>query len=120
MDDPVLKPEHAGVSLRTIAVIAYGLFALGFITSGLLAFATIAAVIIIFIKRPDATGTIYASHFDWLMSTFLWSLLWMALSLVATLIFIGWLGLFATVIWVLYRLIRGFLALLDGRAIDRR
>lgn len=47
MDDPVLKPEHAGVSLRTIAVIAYGLFALGFVTSGLLAFATIAAVIII-------------------------------------------------------------------------
>lgn len=106
-----------GVSLRTICMITYGLFALGFVTSGVFAFATLAAVIIIYVKRPDAAGTIYANHFDWLISTFLWSLLWLALSFLTMFIAIGWLGLIATVIWVLYRLIKGFLALLEGRPV---
>jgi uncharacterized membrane protein len=98
-------------------MIAYGLFALGFLTSGLLTFATLAALIVIYIKRADAAGTIYATHFDWIMSTFLWSLLWLALSFLTMFIGIGWLGLIATVIWVLYRLIKGFLALLDNNAV---
>ncbi len=38
----------------------------------------------------------------------------MAISFVLTLIYIGWVGMVATVIWVLYRLIRGWLALLEG------
>lgn len=117
MSQYVPEPSSSGLSLRTICMIAYGLFALGFVTSGLFALATVAAIIIVYIKRADAAGTIYATHFDWLISTFLWSLLWMGLSLIATLIFVGWLGILATVIWVLYRLIRGFLALLDGKPV---
>lgn len=111
--------EHAnaGPSLRTLTMITYGLFALGYVTSGLFTFATLAAMIIIYIKRPDAAGTVYSTHFDWLVATFLWSLLWLALSFLTTFIGIGWLGLIATVVWVLYRLIKGFLALLDGQAI---
>lgn len=106
-----------GPTLRTICLIAYGLFALGFLTSGLFTFATLAAVIIIYIKRSDAAGTVYASHFDWLINTFLWSLLWLLLSFLTMFIGIGWIALIATVVWVLYRLIKGFLALLDGKPI---
>ena len=115
--------EHAspkatpGLSLRTLCLVAYGLFALGFLTSGVFALATVAAVIIVYIKRPDAAGTIYASHFDWLIGTFLWSLLWLGLSLLGTFIVIGWVGLLITAIWVLYRLIRGFLLLLDAKPV---
>jgi uncharacterized membrane protein len=98
-------------------MITYGLFALGYVTSGLFTFATLAAIIIIYIKRPDAAGTFYSTHFDWLIATFLWSLLWLALSFLTTFIGIGWIGLIATVVWVLYRLIKGFLALLDGNPI---
>jgi len=111
------EQPKAGPSLRTLTMITYGLFALGYVTSGLFTFATLAAIIIIYIKRADAAGTVYATHFDWLVATFLWSLLWLALSFLTTFIGIGWLGLIATVIWVLYRLIKGFLALLDGNAI---
>lgn len=118
MNEPQQNQPAAGVSLRTVCLVAYGLFALGFLTSGILAFATLAAVIIVYLKRPDAAGTYYASHLDWLMNTFLWSLLWLGVSFLATFILIGWLGLFATVIWVLYRLIRGLLALLDGRPVS--
>ncbi|UOD50829.1 DUF4870 family protein [Orrella daihaiensis] len=107
----------SGPSLRMISMIVYGLFALGFVTSGLFTFATLAAVIIMYVKRADAAGTLYATHFDWLINTFLWSLLWLALSFLTMFIGIGWLGLIATVVWVLYRLIKGFLLLLDGKPI---
>ncbi len=107
----------SGPSLRTVSMFVYGLFALGFVTSGLFTFATLAAIIIIYIKRSDAAATIYATHFDWLISTFLWSLLWLLLSFLTMFIGIGWIGLIATVVWVLYRLIKGFLALLDGKPI---
>ena len=107
----------SGPSLRAISMVVYGLFALGFVTSGLFTFATLAAVIIMYIKRADAAGTVYATHFDWLINTFLWSLLWLALSFLTMFIGIGWLGLIATVVWVLYRLIKGFLLLLDGKPI---
>jgi uncharacterized membrane protein len=51
-----------------------------------------------------------------LLRTFWWALLWMAISALAVYIFIGWIGLAATVVWVLYRLIKGLLALLEGNA----
>jgi len=98
--------------LRTLTHVAYGLYGLGFLTGGFLGMATLAAVVLIYIKRADTAGTIYAAHFDWLLRTFWWALLWLALSAIATLIFIGWLGVVATLVWVLYRLIKGWLALL--------
>lgn len=107
----------SGPSLRTISMIVYGLFALGFVTSGLFTFATLAAVIIIYIKRADAAGTVYATHFDWIVNTFMWSLLWLLLSFLTMFIGIGWIGLLATVVWALYRLIKGFLLLLDSKPI---
>jgi len=116
MSEMQSQSPEPGVSLRNITIVAYVLFGLGFLTSGLFAFAPIAAIMIIYIKRPDAAGTYYASHFDWLISTFLWGLLWMFLSYLLVFVLIGWLGLVATILWVLYRLIRGVLALLDGKA----
>lgn len=103
-------------SLRTITWVAYALFGLGFITSGLFAFAPIAAIILIYLKRDDAAGTIYATHFDWLLSTFFWGILWLVVSYLLIFILIGWLTLVVAMLWVLYRLIRGLLAMLDGKA----
>jgi len=115
--DPQIPPASAPTpDLRTLTHVAYGLFALGFVTGGILGVATLAAVVLMYIKRSDTAGTMYASHFDWLLRTFWWSLLWLAISLIAMVIFIGWLGVIATVVWVLYRLIKGWLALLEGSA----
>ncbi|KCB21020.1 hypothetical protein L541_1428 [Bordetella hinzii CA90 BAL1384] len=97
-----------------MAHVSYGLFALGFLTGGILGVATLAAVVLMYLKRSDTAGTVYASHFDWLLRTFWWSLLWLAISFVLMLIYIGWIGMVATVVWVLYRLIKGWLALLEG------
>jgi uncharacterized membrane protein len=116
VSDPQIPVFNNSPDLRAITHVAYGLYALGFITGGFLAIATLAAIILVYVKRADAAGTYYASHFNWLLRTFWWALLWLAISAVATLIFIGWIGVVVTVIWVLYRLIKGWLALLEGRA----
>ncbi|AVG43781.1 hypothetical protein CE205_22020 [Achromobacter insolitus] len=116
VSDPQTPVPGTTLDLRTLTHVAYGLYALGFLTSGFLGIATLAAVVLMYLKRSDAAGTVYAAHFDWLLRTFWWALLWLAISAIATLIFIGWIGLAATVIWVLYRLIKGWLALLEGTA----
>ena len=115
MSDPQIPSQPSKVlDLRTLTHLTYGLFALGFITSGFLGIATLAAVVLMYLKRTDAAGTMYAAHFDWLLRTFWWMLLWLAISAILTVIFIGWLGVLATVVWVLYRLIKGWLALVSG------
>ncbi|CAM4204107.1 Transmembrane protein [Bordetella tumbae] len=115
MSDPQIPTQpNNSLDLRTLTHVTYGLYALGFVTGGFLGIATLAAVVLMYLKRTDAAGTMYAAHFDWLLRTFWWALLWLAISAIATLIFIGWLGVVATVVWVLYRLIKGWLALMEG------
>lgn len=117
MDDTLLDPQQPNLStLRTVSWVAYALFALGFLTSGLFALGPIAAVIMIYLKRSDAAGTIYAQHFDWLLSTFFWGLLWLIVSYILIFVLIGWIALGITLLWLLYRLIKGVLAMLDYRA----
>jgi uncharacterized membrane protein len=115
VSDPQIpsQPNNA-LDLRTLTHVTYGLFAVGIVTAGFLGIAILAAVVLMYIKRTDAAGTMYAAHFDWLLRTFWWSLLWLAVSAIFTMIFIGWIGVLATVIWALYRLIKGWLAFMAG------
>lgn len=104
------------IDLKTIVTVAYCLFALGVVTAGFFSVAILATMVLIYVKRADASGTVYAMHFDWLTQTFWWGLLWLALSGLATYIYIGWIGIIVTTVWVLYRLITGGLALLENRS----
>jgi uncharacterized membrane protein len=85
----------------------------------------IVAVIIAYVKRDDAKGTWTASHATWLIRTFWWSFLWNVIGMLVLftlgLILIGipiayaiWI---ATTIWVIYRLVRGYLYFKDSQAI---
>ena len=81
----------------------------------------IVAVIVCYAKRSDAAGTWVASHFTWLIRTFWWSLLWSVIGFVLFVTLIGipfaiaaWI---ATAIWVLYRVVRGYLIFKDSRPI---
>jgi len=114
MTDTTPSPSN-GPGLRTLTHIAYGLFALGALSAGLFGVAVLAAVVLAYVKRPDAAGTVYHVHLDWLLATFWWALLWLAISIVATWLFIGWIGVAATVIWLVYRVIKGWLALCEGQ-----
>jgi len=74
------------------------------------------------VKRGDVRGTDLESHFRWQIRTFWFALLWVAVAFLLAITIIGipfaWLLVVATGVWVLYRIVRGWLALTDGRPIE--
>jgi uncharacterized membrane protein len=111
--------------LVTLAHVIYGLHAFSaltgmlspamIITAFLTGWPSIIAVILNYVKRSEVRGTWLDSHFSWQIRTFWFALLWLALGAVLFITVVGipfaivlW---FATGIWVLYRIIRGWLAL---------
>jgi uncharacterized membrane protein len=108
-----LTNPAAESNAKTLAWIAYGLYALGFVVG----LTSIAAIILNYVKRADVKGTIAESHFEWQIRTFWFGLLWSFVGMVLMLVIIGWLVLLADLVWVIYRLVVGALALNDGRPI---
>lgn len=115
----------------TAGLLAYALFGtaavVGLVSSGfpfiapLLGLIGIVGLIVAYVKRDDARGTWVASHFAWLIRTFWFSFLWAVVGwiLVATLIGIPIAILVWAVasIWVIYRVIRGYLLFKDSRPV---
>ncbi|WP_323016986.1 hypothetical protein [Castellaniella sp.] len=99
-----------GLTQRQLIHLMYALFAAGILSAGILGAAAIAAVVLAYLKRGDMVGTVYAGHIDWIIRTFWWGLLWLALSAVATVIFIGFATGVIAMIWIIYRLAKGWLA----------
>jgi uncharacterized membrane protein len=113
----------------------YGLHTLS-VTIGLLTGASIAsrfvfglpsivAVIMNYARRTEARGTWLEAHFRWQIRTFWFALLWMIVTLLVaaplTLIIVGVFlamgGFILIGIWVSYRVVRGWLALGNGRGV---
>ena len=81
----------------------------------LLVFASaIAGLVISYLHRGESQGP-YRSHHRWLIQTFWWSVLGWFVGVLTTGILLGWLILFVTGIWWLYRMIRGLLRLSENR-----
>jgi uncharacterized membrane protein len=107
--------------LINIGHIVYGCYALGFV----IGLTWLVGVIIAYVKRDEAAGTWLASHFRWQIRTFWWGLLWGILFMpVAALLFITLVGIpliyvlgIALVIWIIYRVVRGWLLLNDGKPV---
>ncbi|HZS66451.1 MAG TPA: hypothetical protein VFA72_05015 [Burkholderiales bacterium] len=100
--------------LKTVATIVYALQAAGFF----LGITWIAAVIIDYVKKDDATGTWLASHYRWQIRTFWWGLLWGVLGGILALLVVGFLILAADAIWIIYRIAKGWLRLSENREIS--
>jgi uncharacterized membrane protein len=101
----------ANESLKTLVAVVYGLQLAGF----LVAFTPVVGVILDYVKRPEARGTWLESHFTWQIRTFWWSLLWGAIGLALAIVVVGFFILLATAVWVLYRAIRGWVELAEGK-----
>ena len=101
-------------SVRKIAAICYGLYAV----SCVVGITAIAAIIVNYLKREDAAGTWVASHFEWQIKTFWYSLAGAIVGGVLMMVGIGFLILAAVGIWAIYRLVKGWLALNDGKPVD--
>jgi uncharacterized membrane protein len=119
--------------LVTLAHVIYGLHAFSaltgmlspamIVTAFLTGWPSIIAVILNYVKRSEVRGTWLDSHFSWQIRTFWFALLWLAIGGVLFLTVVGipfavvlW---FATGIWVLYRIIRGWTALSSQKELPR-
>jgi uncharacterized membrane protein len=92
------------------------------VTAFLTGWPSIIAVILNYVKRSDVRGTWLDSHFSWQIRTFWYALLWLAVGGILFITIVGipfafvlWVG---TGLWVLYRIIRGWLALSSQRSLD--
>jgi uncharacterized membrane protein len=106
---PVVKDDPA---LLRITHVVYGLLGLGLLLGW---FPAVIGVILNYVKLEDVQGTWLESHFRWQMRTFWWGLLWAAIGFILLLIMIGWFVLVADGIWILYRVIKGWLNLNDNK-----
>lgn len=99
---------------KNVALVVYVLYALSF----LYGITAIAGVVIAYIKRDDVRGTWLESHFAWQIRTFWWGLAWTVVGVVLALVAVGFLILFAVWIWAIYRVVKGWLRLNDGREVN--
>lgn len=107
----ILLDEEKAKSLKTITTVVYALQAASF----LFGITFIIAVIINYVKKPDVQGTWLESHFRWQIRTFWFGLLWSALGLLTAFVGVGYIILAANGIWILYRIVKGWLRLADTR-----
>jgi uncharacterized membrane protein len=71
------------------------------------------------VKRSEVRGTWLDTHFSWQIRTFWFALLWVLIGVILFITVIGipfaWGIWVITGIWVLYRIIRGWLALVSEK-----
>ncbi|MBN7771074.1 hypothetical protein KUV44_07305 [Marinobacter daepoensis] len=99
-------------SARNLAVAVYLLQALAFFTGGMTA---LVGVIINYVKLDDVRGSWIEPHFRWQIRTFWIGLLWSVVGMITAMLIIGWFILIGIAIWVIYRTVKGALALNDGK-----
>ena len=124
-DSHLITLTHVVYALHTFSVVSGMSSALLIVTAFLAGWPSIIAVILAYVKRDDARGSWLESHYRWSLRTFWLAVGWgigaalLTFLLVITIvgILIAWLPLLVLGIWVAYRVIRGWLALKDRRAL---
>ena len=113
IDDAPPPPdsEERLKSLKTITMVVYALQAV----SCLFGVTALAAIIVNYVKKDDVQGTWLASHFRWQIRTFWFGLLWFGLGMLTFLLLIGHFILVAAGVWFIYRIVKGWLNLMDGK-----
>lgn len=112
--DPLESLKNWALAVYILSIVSYFVGITGLV-----------ALIIAYVKRPDARGTFVESHFTWNIRTFWYSLLWLlvivgvglaslgasraGLSVAALLGALGLLG------WVIYRIVRGLVYLSQNK-----
>jgi uncharacterized membrane protein len=122
VDPGLVRLTHLIYGLHAFSAVMGIITSATVVTAFLTGWPSILAVILNYVRRSAVRGTFLESHFSWQIRTFWWALFWVLLSflLFFTIIGIPFAILIIAVIglWVLYRIVRGWLALNDGRPID--
>jgi len=116
----VTPDGHAGPpsGLVNVGHAVYACYGVGFF----IGVTWLVGVVIAYVKRDDARGTWMESHFSWQIRTFWWSLVWYLLGGLLAITIIGiviayplWI---VTWLWGLYRVIKGWIRLNDGKPVS--
>jgi uncharacterized membrane protein len=112
---------HAIYALHAISLVTGIVGAVTVVGAFLTGWPSLIAVILNYVKRGDVRGTWLESHFRWQIRTFWFGLLWVALCVLFVVVTLGvglliaWIPLAIVGLWFIYRIVRGWLALLDRR-----
>lgn len=124
-DPSLVTYTHAVYALHTLSVLIGVTSPATVVGSFVFGLPSILAVVMNYARQPEVEGTWLAGHFRWQIRTFWYSLLWMSLATLISLPLVLLLGLgivtfflAATLVgaWVIYRVLRGWLALRGGRS----
>jgi uncharacterized membrane protein len=113
---------HAIYALHAISLVTGIVGAVTVVGAFLTGWPSLIAVILNYVKRSDVRGTWLESHFRWQIRTFWFGLLWVALCMLFVVVTLGvglliaWLPLAIVGLWFIYRILRGWLALVDRRS----
>ena len=121
--DSLVTVTHVVYALHTLSLVIGAFGAASIIGAFVFGWPSIIAVIINYVKRSEVRGTYLDSHFSWQIRTFWWALLMSAiiavLGFTLAIVLIGfaiWIvGFFVLGIWAIYRIARGWMALMDRR-----
>jgi uncharacterized membrane protein len=126
VDASLISYTHIIYALHSLSVLIGLTSTVTIVGSFVFGLPSIIAVIMNYARQSDVRGTFLESHFRWQIRTFWFALLWviviLAVSLPLMLIVVGfftlWVGFVLLGIWVIYRIIRGWLALRDQRPVN--
>jgi len=120
-DDSLVRYTHVIYALHAASLVI-GIAGVATVVGAFLfGWPSLIAVILNYVKRSDVRSTWLESHFRWQIRTFWFGLLWVALCglfIVATLgvgLLIAWIPLGVVGPWFIYRIVRGWLALMERR-----
>lgn len=122
-DPSLVRWTHVIYGLHAVAVIAGVASAAATVAGGFVfGLPSLAAVVLNYVKRGEAAGSWLESHFRWQIRTFWFTLLWLVVSFLVMLTVIGipiaaWVMIPLLGLWVGYRVLRGWLALGNGRPV---
>jgi len=96
---------------KNLTTVIYALYAISLLAG----ITCLVAVVMNYVKKDDVAGTYLESHFRWQIRTFWFGLLWAALGVITFIIIIGWFILMADLVWFIYRIVKGWLRLNEGK-----
>jgi uncharacterized membrane protein len=127
VDPGLVRYTHWIYGLQALSLLSGVLGSQSIVGRFLFGLPSIVAVILNYARRAEARGSWLGSHFRWQIRSFWFALLWVVVTSIcaAPLLILGigfiviWIGFGLTGLWILYRVIRGWLALRDAQPVPR-
>ncbi len=80
----------------------------------------VAGIIINYIKQDEVRDSWLESHFEWQKRTFWYGLLWTAIGVLSIFLLMHWVVLPVVAIWLVYRIAKGWVYLVDGKELYKQ